>query len=78
MFLSAVIRMFKFRFLLGLDRIYIELVPTLMIDDAETKMRTEASVLFELKTSVPFCHALQICELIYVDIYLAKSRQVLR
>jgi hypothetical protein len=44
----------------------VELVPTLMIDDAETKMRTEASVLFELKTSVPFCHALQICELIYV------------
>jgi hypothetical protein len=36
-----------------------------MIDDAETKMRTEASVLFELKTSVPFCHALQIFELIY-------------
>jgi hypothetical protein len=56
----------------------LELVPTLMIDDAETKMRTEASVLFELKTSVPFCHALQICELIYVDIYLARSRQVLR
>jgi hypothetical protein len=56
----------------------VKLVPTLMIDDAETKMRTEASVLFELKTSVPFCHALQICELIYVDIYLAKSRQVLR
>jgi hypothetical protein len=55
-----------------------ELVPTLMIDDAETKMRTEASVLFELKTSVPFCYALQICELIYVDIYLARSRQVLR
>jgi hypothetical protein len=44
----------------------VELVPTLMIDDAETKMRTEASLLFELKTSVPFCHALQICELIYV------------
>jgi hypothetical protein len=56
----------------------LELVPTLMIDDAETKMRTEASVLFELKTSVPFCHALQICELIYVDIYLARIRQVLR
>jgi hypothetical protein len=64
----------------------VELVPTLMIDDAETKMRTEASVLSELeasvlselKTSVPFCHALQICELIYVDIYLARSRQVLR
>jgi hypothetical protein len=56
----------------------LELVPTLMIDDAETKMRTEASVLFELKTSVPFCYALQICELIYVDIYLARSRQVLR
>jgi hypothetical protein len=54
------------------------LVPTLMIDDAETKMRTESSVLFELKTSVPFCHPLQICELIYVDIYLARSRQVLR
>jgi hypothetical protein len=53
-------------------------VPTLMIDDAETKMRTEAAVLFELKTSVAFCHALQICELIYVDIYLARSRQVLR
>jgi hypothetical protein len=45
----------------------LELVPTLMIDDAETKMRTEAAVLFELKTSVPFCHTLQICELIYVD-----------
>jgi hypothetical protein len=44
-----------------------ELVPTLMIDDAETKMCTEAAVLFELKTSVPFCHTLQICELIYVD-----------
>jgi hypothetical protein len=56
----------------------VELVPTLMIDDAETKMRTEASVLFELKMSVPFCHALQICELIYVDIYLARIRQVLR
>jgi hypothetical protein len=56
----------------------VELVPTLMIDDAETKMRTEASVLFELKTLVPFCHALHICELIYVDIYLARSRQVLR
>jgi hypothetical protein len=27
-----------------------------MIDDAQTKMRTEAAVLFELKTSVPFCH----------------------
>jgi hypothetical protein len=26
-----------------------------MIDGAETKMRTEAAVLFELKTSVPFC-----------------------
>jgi hypothetical protein len=25
----------------------LKLVPTLMIDDAETKMRTEASVLFE-------------------------------
>jgi hypothetical protein len=48
-----------------------------MIDDAETKMRTEAAVLFELKTSVPFCHALQICELIYVDIYLARSGQIL-
>jgi hypothetical protein len=56
----------------------VELVPILMIDDAETKMRTEAAVLFELKTSVAFCHALQICELIYVDIYLARSRQVLR
>jgi hypothetical protein len=56
----------------------VELVPTLMIDDAETKMRTAAFVLFELNTSVPFCHALQICELIYVDIYLARSRQVLR
>jgi hypothetical protein len=42
-----------------------------MIDDAETKMRTEAALLFELKTSVPFYHALQICGLIYVDIYLA-------
>jgi hypothetical protein len=59
-------------------RTSVELVPTLMIDDAETKMRTEAAVLFELKTSVAFCHALQICELIYVDIYLARSRQVLR
>jgi hypothetical protein len=45
----------------------LKLVPTLMIDDAETKMRTEAAVLFELKTSVPFCHTLQVCELIYVD-----------
>jgi hypothetical protein len=46
-----------------------------MIDDAETKMRTKAAVLFELKTSVPFCHTLQICELIYmyVDIYLATE-----
>jgi hypothetical protein len=61
-----------------LKLMYVELVPTFMIDDAETKMRTEASVLFELKTSVQFNHALQICELIYVDIYLAKSRQVLR
>jgi hypothetical protein len=43
---------------------YLEFVPTLMIDDAETKMRSEASLLFELKTSVPFCQALQICELI--------------
>jgi hypothetical protein len=34
----------------------LKLVPTLMINDAETKMRTEAVVLFELKTSVPFCH----------------------
>jgi hypothetical protein len=51
----------------------LELVPTLMIDDAETKMRTEASLLSELKTSVPFCQASQICELIYVDIYLARS-----
>jgi hypothetical protein len=49
-----------------------------MIDDAEIKMRTEAAVPFELKTSVPFCHALQICELIYVDIYLVRRRQVLR
>jgi hypothetical protein len=53
-----------------------ELVPTLMIDDAETKMRTEAALLFELKTSVPFYHTLQICGLIYVDIYLATGRQV--
>jgi hypothetical protein len=45
-----------------------------MIDDAETKMRTEAALLFELKTSVPFYHALQIiCGLIYVDIYLATG-----
>jgi hypothetical protein len=55
------------------NNIYVELVPTLMIDDAETKMRTEASLLFELKTSVPFCQASQICELIYVDIYLARN-----
>jgi hypothetical protein len=34
----------------------VELVPTLMIDDAETKMRTEEAVLVELKISVPFCH----------------------
>jgi hypothetical protein len=47
----------------------VELVPTLMIDDAETKMRTEAALLFELKTSVPFYQALQI----YVDIYLATG-----
>jgi hypothetical protein len=51
----------------------LELVPTLMIDDAETKMRTEAALLFELKTSVPFHHALQICGLIYIDIYLATG-----
>jgi hypothetical protein len=69
---------FLLLYLLVGPSIVVELVPTLMIDDAETKMRTEASVLFELKTSVPFCHALQICELIYVDIYLARSRQVLR
>jgi hypothetical protein len=69
---------FQAKFLDDVFYIKVELVPTLMIDDAETKMRTEASVLFELKTSVPFCHALQICELIYVDIYLARSRQVLR
>jgi hypothetical protein len=62
----------------GFSNSLVELVPTLMIDDAETKMRTEASVLFELKTSVPFCHALQIFELIYVHIYLARNRQVLR
>jgi hypothetical protein len=35
---------------------FVKLVPTLMIDDAETKMLTEVAVLFELKTSVPFCH----------------------
>jgi hypothetical protein len=51
----------------------LELVPTLMIDDAETKMRTEAALLCELKTSVPFYHTLQICGLIYVDIYLATG-----
>jgi hypothetical protein len=34
--------------------IKVELVSTLMIDDAETKMRTDAAVLFELKTSVLF------------------------
>jgi hypothetical protein len=28
---------------------FVKLVPTLMIDDAETKMRTEVAVLFELK-----------------------------
>jgi hypothetical protein len=37
-----------------------------MIDDAETKMRTDAAVLFELKTLVLFFHTLQICELIYI------------
>jgi hypothetical protein len=51
----------------------VELVATLMIDDAETKMRTETALLFELKTSVPFYHTLQICGLIYVDIYLATG-----
>jgi hypothetical protein len=51
----------------------VELVPTLMIDDAETKMRTEAALLLELKTSVPFYHTLQIYGLIYVDIYLATG-----
>jgi hypothetical protein len=51
----------------------VELVPTLMIHDAETKMRTEAALLFELKTSVPFYHTLLICGLIYVDIYLATG-----
>jgi hypothetical protein len=51
----------------------LELVPTLMIDDAETKMRTEAALLCELKTLVPFYHTLQICGLIYVDIYLATG-----
>jgi hypothetical protein len=30
----------------------VELVPTLMIDDAETKMRTNAAVRVELKTCV--------------------------
>jgi hypothetical protein len=53
--------------------IILELVPTLMIDDAETKMRTEAALLCELKTSIPFYHILQICGLIYVDIYLATG-----
>jgi hypothetical protein len=51
----------------------VELVPTLMIDDAETKMRTDAAVLFELKTLVLFFHTLQICELIYVAVYLATG-----
>jgi hypothetical protein len=51
----------------------LELVPTLMIDDAETKMRTDAAVLFELKTLVLFFHTLQICELIYVAVYLATG-----
>jgi hypothetical protein len=51
----------------------VELLPTLMIDDAETKMRTDAAVLFELKTSVLFFHTLQICELIYVAVYLATG-----
>jgi hypothetical protein len=48
-----------------------------MIDDAETKMRTEAALLFELKTSVPFYHTSQICGLIYVDIYLATGPQIM-
>jgi hypothetical protein len=51
----------------------LELVPTLMIDDAETKMRTDAAVLFELKTSVLFFHTSQIYELIYVAVYLATG-----
>jgi hypothetical protein len=53
--------------------LHLELVPTLMIDDAETKMRTDAAVLFELKTLVLFFHTLQICELIYVAVYLATG-----
>jgi hypothetical protein len=32
----------------------VELVPTLMIHDAETKMRTEAALLFELKHQYHF------------------------
>jgi hypothetical protein len=56
-----------------LERPWVELVPTLMIDDAETKMRTDAAVLFELKTLVQFFHTLQICELIYVAVYLATG-----
>jgi hypothetical protein len=44
-----------------------------MIDEAESKMHTEAALLFELKTSIPFYHNLQIYGLIYVDIYLATG-----
>jgi hypothetical protein len=47
-----------------------------MIDDAETKMRAEAALLFELKTSVPFYHTLQICGLVYVDMYLFSDRSL--
>jgi hypothetical protein len=36
----------------GVECRYVELVPTLMIDDAETKMRTNAAVRVELKTWV--------------------------
>jgi hypothetical protein len=32
----------------------VELVPTLMIDDAETKMRTEAALLFEFRILIVF------------------------
>jgi hypothetical protein len=52
-----------------------------MIDDAETKMCTEAAVLFELKTWVPFCILSYFtdfcCDLIYVDIYLATMSGIL-
>jgi hypothetical protein len=43
---------FLFTQWIGNKEVQVELVPTLMIDDAETKMRTNAAVRVELKTWV--------------------------